>query len=66
MGIAPRRAGEVISLKVTLRGIRAALANPCRSETHEWSEWMEGFDPEHFSVEIVDARVGARMKSQSA
>jgi hypothetical protein len=48
------------------RDLLAALANPSRSETHEWSEWMEGFDPEHFSVEILDARVGARMKSQSA
>ena len=38
-----------------------ALADPSRCEADEWSEWMQlGFDPEQFSVEIVDARVGAR------
>jgi len=36
-------------------------------EAHERSEWMElDFDPEQFSVEIVDARIGARLKSQPA
>lgn len=49
------------------RDLLAALANPSRSEAHEWSEWMElGFDPEQFSIETVDARIGARLKSQPA
>jgi hypothetical protein len=49
------------------RDLLAALANPSRSEAREWSEWMElGFDPEQFSIETVDARIGARLKSQPA
>jgi len=129
MNTAPRKAEEVISLKVTLRGIRppiwrrlevpsrislgilhdaiqaamgwgdhhlyafdvagrsygdparvddvkgvwgyqnllAALADPSRSQVEGWSEWMErGFDPEEFSVDVVDTRIGTRLKSRPA
>jgi hypothetical protein len=49
------------------RDLLAALADPSRSEAHESSELKEmSFDPWQFSVEIVDARVGARLKSPSA
>jgi hypothetical protein len=49
------------------RDLLAALANPSRREARERSEWMElDFDPEQFSVEIVDARIGAQLKSQAA
>lgn len=49
------------------RDLLAALADPSRCEAHERSEWMDmDFDPEQFSVEIVDARIAARLKSQPA
>jgi len=47
------------------RDLLAALADPSRCQAHERSEWMDmDFDPEQFSVEMVDARIAARLKSQ--
>jgi hypothetical protein len=58
-----RRRGQRLGLPRSSR----RFGRSSRSEAHEWSEWIGlGFDPEQFSVEIVDARVGARLKSQSA
>src|SRR5215470_12897405 len=43
------------------RDFLTALADPSSAQADQWSEWMEeDFDPEEFSVELVDARVGAR------
>jgi Plasmid pRiA4b ORF-3-like protein len=47
------------------REFLAALADPSRARADEWSELIEqGFDPEQFSVEVVDARIGARLNSR--
>jgi hypothetical protein len=51
----------------TTVALLAALADPSRCEAHKRSEWMDmDFDPEQFSVGIVDARIAARLKSQPA
>jgi hypothetical protein len=43
------------------------LGDPSRCEARERSESMElDFDPEQLSIELVDARIGARLKSQPA
>jgi hypothetical protein len=47
------------------RDLLTALADPSCCEAHKRSEWMDmDFDPEQFSVGIVDARIAARLKSQ--
>jgi Plasmid pRiA4b ORF-3-like protein len=49
------------------QNLLAALADPSRSQVDGWSEWMErGFDPEEFSVDVVDTRIGTRLKSRPA
>jgi len=45
----------------------AALADPSSKNHEVWSQWMErDFDPKEFSIDIVNARIGARLKSQPA
>jgi hypothetical protein len=49
------------------RELLAALADPSSNKDDEWSQWMEReFDPKKFSIDIVNARIGARLKSQPA
>jgi Plasmid pRiA4b ORF-3-like protein len=49
------------------RELLAALADPSSNKDDEWSQWMErAFDPKEFSIDIVNARIGARLKSQPA
>ncbi|MBV8772236.1 MAG: plasmid pRiA4b ORF-3 family protein [Deltaproteobacteria bacterium] len=49
------------------RDFLAALANPSDPKAEDWSDWMEGdFDPEEFSIERVNARIGSRLKLWTA
>lgn len=46
------------------RDFLVALADPSQSMAEDWLGRMEGdFDPEEFSVERADARIGSRLKS---
>ena len=45
----------------------AALADPSSTKNEELLQWMEReFDPKKFSIDIVNARIGARLKSHPA
>jgi hypothetical protein len=48
------------------RELLAALADPSSKNHEVWSQWKREFDPKEFSVDIVNARIGARLKSQPA
>jgi len=47
------------------RELLTALADPSSNKDDERSQWMErAFDPKEFSIDIVNVRIGARLKSQ--
>jgi hypothetical protein len=39
----------------------AALQDPARVNDEQWADWIEeGFDPEEFSIDAVNARLNGR------